>query len=988
MDVVPGLRVVRGPDWKWGDQDGGEGQVGTVAEIKTMEEPVDGKILARAVVVQWDGGNRSNYRCGLEGKYDLRVFDNATAGVKHDSIVCDSCRQNGITGMRWKCSKCYDYDLCTACYNAGKHSLEHEFSRYDVLDNFSCRVAPRKTAKRVTAKGLFPDAEVVRGQDWLWADQDGGLGKSGLLLEVRGWENVTYRSVVEVEWKEIHKKNVYRVGHKGKVDLKCKESASGGYYYPEHLPVLGAPNAPPPPSKPHDFQAGDRVKVQLELEIFKMMQEGHGGWNDQMAEGLTEVGTVQTVLDSGDVRIRFPSNRTWTINPDAVAKIPQHSGGDVIRVLDDIATVHDLQEGHGGWVDDMALSLGQVGRVIKVFPTGDVRVAVNGRTWTYNPQCLQPAPGENPPEIPPPDTDLETEDLGLHLKLLSLLENPAVIVAAAASGDVDTLRDFLRKHPKEVNAKAAGKAAIHCAAVAGNIAVLKVLLEFKADVEIKDEDGDRPLHLCAYSDEDEAAKLLIDVGANVNSKNLKGATPLVIAAVKGHYSVLRLLVNHPSIQLHEQDSDGDTALHCAVLAQKNESVAILLESGTDPTLLNFRLFTPIHEAARIGFLPAVEHFIRKFPQYINLKKDDGYTPLHLASLNDHLDVATIFADLDICEIDAVTHAGMTALHIAVHQGHSRIVERLVGFGANLNAQDSDGDTPLHLTLLREAVDTLSADTPQLKKVRQCLQSKDDTIPLASATVAGFLVQEGADMYLQNRKGRTPLQLCSTDVAAILTTFAERKVPFPFHGSLRTNAKTGVQAIGPQDTGHRKSTPMEAGTVSGKAETTVSSMQGASAAGGYDVCFLCEMPVDVKFEPCGHALMCNQCAERAKKCPTCKTPIKTISKLKEMCAMCKEEQGSVTVRPCGHKFCAACARRMKTCFECRADIESKEGLAPESHAAPQAGTSVDTSPCPICLTEPRNTAFLCGHQLCWECAQRVDHCPVCRKFVTHRIRLFQ
>ena len=52
-----------------------------------------------------------------------------------------------------------------------------------------------------------------------------------------------------------------------------------------------------------------------------------------------------------------------------------------------------------------------------------------------------------------------------------------------------------------------------------------------------------------------------------------------------------------------QDSDGDTALHCAVLAQKNESVVILLDSGTDPTLLNFRLFTPIHEAARIGFLP-------------------------------------------------------------------------------------------------------------------------------------------------------------------------------------------------------------------------------------------------------------------------------------------------------------------------------------------------------------------------------------------------
>ena len=43
-------------------------------------------------------------------------------------------------------------------------------------------------------------------------------------------------------------------------------------------------------------------------------------------------------------------------------------------------------------------SLGQVGRVVKVFPTGDVRVVVNSRTWTYNPRCLKHAPLE---DIPP-----------------------------------------------------------------------------------------------------------------------------------------------------------------------------------------------------------------------------------------------------------------------------------------------------------------------------------------------------------------------------------------------------------------------------------------------------------------------------------------------------------------------------------------------------------------------------------------------------------
>ena len=45
-------------------------------------------------------------------------------------------------------------------------------------------------------------------------------------------------------------------------------------------------------------------------------------------------------------------------------------------------------------------SLGQVGRVSQVFPTGDVRVGVNGMNWTFNPACVTLAPGENPPEVP------------------------------------------------------------------------------------------------------------------------------------------------------------------------------------------------------------------------------------------------------------------------------------------------------------------------------------------------------------------------------------------------------------------------------------------------------------------------------------------------------------------------------------------------------------------------------------------------------------
>ena len=40
-----------------------------------------------------------------------------------------------MAGMRWKCAKCYDYDLCTPCYMSGKHIAEHAFVRFDSVGN-------------------------------------------------------------------------------------------------------------------------------------------------------------------------------------------------------------------------------------------------------------------------------------------------------------------------------------------------------------------------------------------------------------------------------------------------------------------------------------------------------------------------------------------------------------------------------------------------------------------------------------------------------------------------------------------------------------------------------------------------------------------------------------------------------------------------------------------------------------------------------------
>ena len=67
-------------------------------------------------------------------------------------------------------------------------------------------------------------------------------------------------------------------------------------------------------------------------------------------------------------------------------------------------------------------------------------------------------------------------------------------------------------------------------------------------------------------------------------------------------------LGRPTQSVYFQDADGNTALHLAVLMQRLQLVSLLLESGADPSLINFRLYSSFIEAARIGstaYVPAI-----------------------------------------------------------------------------------------------------------------------------------------------------------------------------------------------------------------------------------------------------------------------------------------------------------------------------------------------------------------------------------------------
>ena len=73
-----------------------------------------------------------------------------------------------------------------------------------------------------------------------------------------------------------------------------------------------------------------------------------------------------------------------------------------------------------------------------------------------------------------------------------------------------------------------------------------------------------------------------------------------------------------------------------------------------------------------------------------------------------------------CDLNIFNDQKQTALHIALKARSLRIAEQLVGYGADLDVVDKDGNTPLHYAFVLPSMGSVSVDTPQLSKVTDML----------------------------------------------------------------------------------------------------------------------------------------------------------------------------------------------------------------------------------------------------------------------------
>ncbi|KAH9495553.1 E3 ubiquitin-protein ligase mib2 [Bulinus truncatus] len=327
-EIKRGFRVIRGPDWKWADQDGGEGHLGTVLKCKP----------SMTVKVLWDSGEVNSYRIGADGSYDLLVHDSAQAGVLHTNVMCTECTEEPLSGMRWKCAVCGDVNLCTVCYNGDKHDITHPFLRIDREYSRPVQVSARCDSQKLTVMGIFPGSTVMRGQHWKWNDIDGGEDKEGRVVRIKKWNPETRRSRADVQWQgPCVKPAPHRLGHKGKVDLRCTSAEQGGFCYKDHLPVLGKRE-----KVTAKFKVGDKVNIILDLPVVRKMQEGHGGWNDGMLKYWKKVGTIHKTDDYGVVVVAYDDNRKLVYNQEVLNLVwinpdrqPEASAGASVQSTSD-----------------------------------------------------------------------------------------------------------------------------------------------------------------------------------------------------------------------------------------------------------------------------------------------------------------------------------------------------------------------------------------------------------------------------------------------------------------------------------------------------------------------------------------------------------------------------------------------------------------------------------------------------------------------------
>lgn len=228
---------------------------------------------------------------------------------------------------------------------------------------------------------------------------------------------------------------------------------------------------------------------------------------------------------------------------------------------------------------------------------------------------------------------------------------------------------------------------LHLAARSGNPAVVRDLLEGGADPVAMTATGVEPVHLAAGAGKTEAVVLLLEHGADIDTRDREWRqTPLMFAAAANHVSTVETLLEHgadPSLTARVIDIPEREREDRAAYQQRNDRLAALRAAAQgDAPAARGRAPAGGRTAERGGNRRPEP---RPSPPTDSTEADEGRPLLRGTTEIDPLSYADLVG----------TYGGLTALLLAVREGHAETTFALLDGGADINGTSAgDHTSPL------------------------------------------------------------------------------------------------------------------------------------------------------------------------------------------------------------------------------------------------------------------------------------------------------
>lgn len=388
---------------------------------------------------------------------------------------------------------------------------------------------------------------------------------------------------------------------------------------------------------------------------------------------------------------------------------------------------------------------------------------------------------------------------GADLSLRFASDDCAALDIAALRGDLDMIRTIVQHGGQSVVnvADARGYTPLHRAAFHNQAGAVDVLVGAGANVETPDKLGWTPLHDASAEGSFDAVAALLRHGANESRLDSKGRAPLHLAAERGHRRTAKVLLaggadpslrygssecsaldfaaisGHLNVMLaimrHGADvnaagSDGRTCLHRAAFFNQAGSIGVLVGAGADIEARDGSCgWTALHDASAEGSLCAIIALVG-YKAEKNALDMKGRTPLHLASEAGQVLAARALVDARVDSNLRFGNSELSALDVAIREGHMDVLRELVEHGVDANAADSGGLTSLHGAALLDEPDAIDV----LVEFGANLEARgaEGSTPLHAAAVRGSsdaiaaLVRHGAHLSALDNNGLAPLHLAT------------------------------------------------------------------------------------------------------------------------------------------------------------------------------------------------------------------------------------